>query len=59
MPCSTTCMLAVALIISSIYFQNVTAKSKIVKEYKSNYPLIYKMYMKNISRKIAFKLLWL
>ena len=38
MPCSTTCMIAVALIIASIYFQNATTKSKIVKEYKKQLP---------------------
>ena len=38
MPCSATCMIAVALIIASIYFQNTTAKSKIVKEYKKQLP---------------------
>lgn len=38
MPCSTTCVIAVALIISMIYFQNATTKSKIVKEYKKQLP---------------------
>jgi len=38
MPCSTTCMIAVALIIASIYFQNATTKSKIVQEYKKQLP---------------------
>jgi len=38
MPCSATCMIAVALIIASIYFQNATAKSKIVQEYKKQLP---------------------
>ena len=38
MPCSITCMVAVALIISMIYFQNATSKSKIIKEYKKQLP---------------------
>ena len=38
MPCSTTCMIAVALIIATIYFQNATTKSKIVQEYKKQLP---------------------
>ena len=38
MPCSATCMIAVALIIASIYFQNATSKSKIVQEYKKQLP---------------------
>jgi uncharacterized membrane protein YkgB len=38
MPCSTTCIIAVALIIAMIYFQNATSKSKIVREYKKQLP---------------------
>jgi hypothetical protein len=38
MPCSVTCMIAVALIIAMIYFQNATTKSKIVQEYKKQLP---------------------
>ena len=38
MPCSTTCMIAVALIIAMIYFHNATSKSKIVQEYKKQLP---------------------
>ena len=38
MPCSITCMIAVALIIAMIYFQNATSKSEIVKEYKKQLP---------------------
>ena len=38
MPCSITCIIATALIISMIYFQNATAKSKIVQEYKKQLP---------------------
>ncbi len=38
MPCSATCMIAVALIIAMIYFQNATSKSKIVQEYKKQLP---------------------
>ena len=34
MPCFPTCMLALALLIAMIYFQNATLKSKIVQEYK-------------------------
>ena len=38
MPCSSTCLLATALIIAMIYFQNATTKSKIVQEYKKQLP---------------------
>ena len=38
MPCSATCLLATALIIAMIYFQNATTKSKIVQEYKKQLP---------------------
>ena len=38
MPCSTTCMISLALIIAMIYFQNATLKSKIIQEYKKPLP---------------------
>ena len=38
MPCSSTCLLATALIISMIYFQNATTKSKVVEIYKDQLP---------------------
>ena len=38
MPCSTTCLIAFALIISMIYFQNASSKSKVVQEYKKQLP---------------------
>ena len=38
MPCSVTCMISLALIISMIYFQNATLKSKIIQEYKKQLP---------------------
>ena len=38
MPCLTTCMVAVALLIAMIYFHNATLKSKIVQEYKKQLP---------------------
>ena len=38
MPCSETCLVATALIIAMIYFQNATTKSKIVQEYKKQLP---------------------
>ena len=38
MPCSITCLIATALIIATIYFQNATRKSKIVQEYKKQLP---------------------
>ena len=38
MPCSGTCLLATALIIAMIYFQNATTKSQIVQEYKKQLP---------------------
>ena len=38
MPCSITCILAAMIIISMIYFQNATSKSKIVQEYKKQLP---------------------
>lgn len=49
MPCSTTCMIAVALIIAMIYFQNATSKSKIVQEYKKQLP----SNLKNLYEKIT------
>ena len=38
MPCSATCLVATALIISMIYFQNATTKSKVVQMYKEQLP---------------------
>jgi len=38
MPCSQTCLVATALIISMIYFQNATTKSKVVQMYKDQLP---------------------
>ena len=38
MPCSATCLVATALIISMIYFQNATIKSKVVQMYKEQLP---------------------
>ena len=38
MPCSITCLIAVALIIAMIYFQNASSKSKVVQEYKKQLP---------------------
>ena len=38
MPCSVTCLVALSLIIATIYFHNATTKSKIVKEYKAHLP---------------------
>ena len=38
MPCSFTCLIATALIVATIYFQNATSKSKIVQEYKKQLP---------------------
>ena len=38
MPCSSTCLVATALIISMIYFQNATTKSKVVQTYKDQLP---------------------
>ena len=49
MPCSTTCLLATALIIAMIYFQNATSKSEIVKEYKKQLP----SNLQNLYEKIA------
>ena len=49
MPCSITCMVAVALIIAMIYFQNATSKSIIVKEYKKQLP----SNLQNLYEKIA------
>jgi len=47
MPCSSTCLLATALIIAMIYFQNATTKSKIVQEYKKQLPSnLQKLYEK-------------
>lgn len=50
MPCSTTCMIAVALIIATIYFQNATTKSKIVQEYKKQLPSNLQNLYEKISR---------
>ena len=53
MPCSITCMIAVALIIASIYFQNATSKSKIVKEYKKQLPPnLDNLYKKIVSERM-------
>lgn len=49
MPCSITCMIAVALIIAMIYFQNATSKSAIVREYKKQLP----SNLQNLYDKIA------
>ena len=49
MPCSATCLLATALIIAMIYFQNATTKSKIVQEYKKQLP----SNLQNLYEKIA------
>lgn len=47
MPCSATCLMATALIIAMIYFQNATMKSKIVQEYKKQLPSnLEKLYEK-------------
>jgi hypothetical protein len=47
MPCLTTCMVSFALIISMIYFQNATAKSEIIQEYKKQLPSnLQKLYEK-------------
>jgi len=49
MPCFPTCMLAVALLIAMIYFQNSSLKSKIVQEYKKQLP----SNLQNLYEKIA------
>jgi uncharacterized protein YacL len=49
MPCSVTCLVATALIIAMIYFQNATTKSKIVQEYKKQLP----SNLQNLYEKIA------
>lgn len=49
MPCFTTCMVAVSLIIAMIYFHNATLKSKIVQEYKKQLP----SNLQNLYEKIA------
>ena len=47
MPCSITCMLSVAIIISMIYFQNATSQNKFIKEYKTQLPShLQKLYNK-------------
>lgn len=38
MPCSATCLVAFALIISMIYFHNATTKSQVVQQYKKQLP---------------------
>ena len=49
MPCSTTCLVAVALIISMIYFQNATTKSKVVEMYKDQLPANLKIRYEKIT----------
>ena len=49
MPCSVTCLVATAVIIAMIYFQNATTKSKIVQEYKKQLP----SNLQNLYEKIA------
>ena len=49
MPCSITCLIATALIIATIYFQNATTKSKIVQEYKKQLP----SNLQNLYEKLA------
>jgi uncharacterized protein YacL len=51
MPCSTTCLIATALIIATIYFQNATTKSKIVQEYKKQLP----SNLQNLYEKISLE----
>lgn len=55
MPCSTTCLIATALIIAMIYFQNATLKSKIVTEYKKQLP----SNLQNLYEKITLERLYL
>ncbi len=38
MPCSVTCLVATALLISMIYFHNATTKRKVIQEYKKQLP---------------------
>lgn len=49
MPCSSTCMISLALIIAMIYFQNATVKSKIVQEYNKQLP----SNLQNLYKKIS------
>jgi uncharacterized membrane protein YkgB len=49
MPCSSTCLVATALIISMIYFQNATTKSKVVQVYKDQLPSNLQERYKKIS----------
>jgi uncharacterized membrane protein YkgB len=49
MPCSITCLIATALIISMIYYQNATNKSQIVQQYKAQLP----PNLKNLYDKIS------
>lgn len=51
MHCSITCLIATALIISSIYFHNVTSKNKIVQEYKKQLP----SNLQNLYEKISIQ----
>ena len=50
MPCSTTCLVAFALIVGTIYFQNATTKSKIVQVYKSQLPSNLQTLYEKISK---------
>lgn len=49
MPCSTTCIIATAIIIGSIYFHNSTSNNEVVKEYKKQLP----SHLLNIYEKIS------
>lgn len=49
MPCLITCLIATALIIATIYFQNASTKSKIVQEYKKQLP----SKLQNLYEKLA------
>jgi uncharacterized protein YacL len=51
MPCSVTCLVATALIIAMIYFQNASMKSKIVQEYKKQLP----SNLQNLYEKISLE----
>ena len=49
MPCSYSCLLATSFVIAMIYFQNATANSPIVQQYKSSLPA----HLQRLYEKIA------
>jgi len=57
MPCRYSCLVATALIIGTIYFQNATTKSKVVEQYKKQLPSnLQNLYDKISSERLRISL---